>query len=276
MNNICLLDGSAGTALWAMAEEAGVKKEPVWKYSIEHPEFVTRLHQSYIEAGSQLIQTNTFAVNRKAVKDSSDYSVKQVVSASVRLAKEATAGTGVGYYVTFGPLSQLLTPYGNLTREETEETYTELVSAAAEEGGAKFIVFETFFDVEMMKIAVNSARKFDLPVICSMTFAKRRKTMMGNSVQNIIDALTPLGIDGIGMNCSFGPVEALPILQEFAEKTDLPLYYKPNSGVGEQYSAEQFAQEVRPALPYVSYVGGCCGCDRDYIKELARVISSES
>ena len=271
MGTIHLLDGSAGTALWAMAAEAGVKKEAVWKYNIEHPEFLLRLHRSYIEAGSEYIQANTFAVNRPAVEQTSDYSVKEVMTAAIRLAKQAAEGTGVKVYVPSGPLTQLLEPYGPLTKSETESIYSEIASVAAEEGAA-FLVFETFMDVEMMKIAAAAAGKFDLPVICSMTFAKRRRTMMGNTVQQIIDTLEPLGISGIGMNCSFGPVEALPVLSEFAEETDLPLYYKPNSGIGEAYSAKQFAEEVAPALDRVRYVGGCCGCDAEYIQELARII----
>lgn len=266
-----LLDGSAGTALWEMADAAGVKKTHVWKYNIEHPEFLLELHRRYVEAGCEMIQANTFAVNRHSVNRASDYSVSEVVSAAVSLAKKATAGTEVKVYAPFGPLSMLLEPYGKVTAAEAFDIYTEAVGAATE-AGADMIILETFMDVKMARIAAEAVKQFDVPLICSMTFGKRGRTIMGDTIEQIIDILTPVGIDGIGMNCSFGPVEALDIIKKFREKTDLPLYFKPNSGMGEDYTAAQFAKEVEPALDFVSYVGGCCGCDAEYIKELGKLL----
>lgn len=266
-----LLDGAAGTCLWELAESRGIARKPVWVYNIEHPELVLELHRRYIEAGCDMIQTNTFSVNAHSVKRSSDYSVSQVVTAAVSLAKKAAEGTGVKVYLSLGPLSMLLAPYGKLSREEAHEIYTELAAAGAA-AGADSIALETFMDLEMLRIAVEAAKPFGLPIMCSMTFEKRRRTMMGNSVQQIVDTLSPLGVAALGMNCSKGPVQALEIIKEFSEKTDLPLYYKPNSGMGESYTPEQFAAEMAPALEYVSYVGGCCGCDHTYISSLAKLL----
>lgn len=271
MGKPILLDGSAGTALWAMAEAAGVKKEPVWKYNIEHPEFVRELHRRYVEAGCEMIQTNTFEANRPAITRCSDYSVREVITAAVTLAKEAVAGTDVRVYASFGPLTVLLEPYGTLTCAETGEIYTEM-TCAARDAGVDAIALETFMDVRMMEIAARCAKKTGLPVLCSMTFGKRRRTMMGDTIRKIVDTLSPLGIDAVGMNCSAGPVEALEIVREYHETTDIPLYYKPNSGVGATYSAEQFAREIAPALEYVGYVGGCCGCDDSYIREIGKLL----
>lgn len=271
MGRAILLDGSAGTALWAMAEAAGVKKTHVWKYNIEHPEFVLDLHRLYVEAGCEMIQANTFDANRLSVKRASNYSVGDIISSAVCLAKQATEGRDVKVYTPFGPPAVLLEPYGKLTKTDVCEIYTEMAQAAVE-SGTDFIVLETFMDVEMARIAAKAIKQFDVSVICSMTFGKRHRTIMGDSVQKIVDTLAPLEIDGIGMNCSFGPVEALDIINEFREKTDLPLYFKPNSGMGENYSAAQFAKELEPALEFVSYVGGCCGCDAEYIKELKKIL----
>ena len=105
--------------------------------------------------------------------------------------------------------------------------------------------------------------------------------MFGNSVQDTIDTLSPLGIEAIGLNCSLGPDLALPIIKEFSEKTDLPLLFKPNAGKpilsadGEAvspYTAKRFAEDVKPALQYVSYIGGCCGSDAEYIKEIKKML----
>ena len=267
----CLLDGSAGTALWAMAEAAGVERKSVWMYNIEHPEFVLELHRRYVEAGCRMIQANTFSINRQSVARESAYSVEEVVTAAVRLAKQATEGTGVQVYATFGPLLQLMEPYGRLSEAEVYDIYSELAETALREG-ADLIVLETFMDIRMMEVAARAAKRFGKPVICSMTFERRHRTMMGDTVKKIVETLEPLGIDGVGMNCSAGPVEALGIIKEFSQLTKLPLYFKPNAGMGENYSAKQFAQEIDPALPLVSFVGGCCGCDEEYIKEIRKLL----
>lgn len=271
MSRIILLDGSAGTALWAMAENAGVEKKSVWIYNMEHPEFVYDLHCRYIEAGSEFIQANTFSINRDSVARESKYSVSEVVTRAIQIAKKAVENTNVKVYASFGPLLSLMEPYGKLTALEVDEIYSELTRSAVY-AGVDLIVLETFMDVRMAKIAACAAKRFEIPVICSMTFEKRHRTMMGDTIKYIVDTLEPLGIHGIGMNCSKGPVEALEIIKEFSTYTKLPLYYKPNSGIGENYNAHQFASEILPALPYISYVGGCCGCDENYIKEIKKLL----
>ena len=138
--------------------------------------------------------------------------------------------------------------------------------------GADSIALETFMDLEMLRIAVEAAKPFGLPLMCSMTFEKRQRTMMGDTIEKICASMEEAGAMAVGMNCSYGPVKALEIIKSFSEKTSLPLYYKPNAGMGEDYSAEQFAREVEPALELVSFVGGCCGCDESYIKELGKLL----
>lgn len=269
--DIILLDGAAGTTLWELAEAQGIERAPVWKYNIEQPQLVLELHRRYIEAGCDMIQCNTFSVNPESVARSSDYSVEQVVTAAVELCKKACEGTAAKPYLSFGPLSSLLEPYGKLTRTETHEAYSRLAKAGCE-AGAEYVMLETFMDLEMMRIAVEAVRQYPVKMICSMTFEKRRRTMMGNSIEQIVAALEPLGISAIGMNCSHGPVKALEIIKEYSEKTSLPLYFKPNAGMGEEYGAADFAAEIAPALEYVSYVGGCCGCDDSYIKALGALL----
>ena len=264
-----ILDGAAGTLLWEMAGAAGIPKDPTWKYNLEHPELVKKLARRYLDAGAEMIQTNTFAVNRLSVERVSGYSVKDVVTAGVKLAREEAAGTGAGVYLSSGPLPDFLEPFGRVTREECAGYYDEIVTAAAA-AGVDAIMLETFMDVNMMRIAAESAIKTGLPVICSMTFEKKHRTLMGNTVSDIVAALEPLGISGIGMNCSYGPVEAMDIIREFRDCTSLPLYFKPNSGMGESYTAEQFAEEIAPALEFVTYAGSCCGSDESYTAAIKR------
>ena len=277
---ITLLDGAVGTTLWGIAEANGVKKEPVWKYNIEHPEFVEELTRRYLEVGCEIILANTFGANGPAVKRSSPYTAAEVVAAGVKAGKKVLEGTGVKLCLSLGPLMQLLEPYGDMEEDECAEIYREMLDAGVG-AGADMILIQTFMDLEMMRVATVEAKKYGLPVMCSMTFEKSGKTMFGNSVQDTIDTLAPLGIDAIGLNCSLGPDLALPIIKEFSEKTDLPLLFKPNAGkpilsedgsTAVAYTAQQFAEDIKPALEYVSYIGGCCGSDAEYIKEIKKLI----
>ena len=278
--DIILLDGAGGTTLWSLAEEKGYAKDPVWKYNVEHPELVKQLAELYIDAGSQIIYSNTFGANGPAVARSSDYSVAEVVSAGVRLAKEAASGTGVKVALDIGPLSLMMEPYGDLTEEEAEEIFREQIGAGMAER-PDLIVLETFMDLEMLKVAASVAKSYDVPVLCTMTFEARGRTMMGNRVEDIAEELSELGVDGIGLNCSLGPVDALPIIREFAEHTDLPLVFKPNAGkpvlaedgsVVSPYSATDFAEDVAPVLDLVTYLGGCCGSSPEYIRTLRKTL----
>ena len=208
------------------------------------------------------------------------FTVEQVVKEAVRIAKEALAGTGVKVALDIGPLSVMMEPYGDLEEDEAEEIFDEMVKAGVE-AGVDAVFFETFLDMEMMRVAVQAAKKYPLPVICSMSYEKSGRTMMGNSVEDVIETLAPLGIDGIGMNCSLGPLLAVPIIREYAEKTELPLFFKPNAGMpvkledgstGYDCTPERFAAEVAPALELVTYLGGCCGTDADYIRQLKAIV----
>ena len=277
---ITLLDGAVGTTLWGLAEENGVAKVPVWRYNIEHPEFVEELTRRYLDAGSEIILANTFGANRPAVEHSSDFDPPAVVAEGVKIAKRVLAGTGVKTCMSCGPLTQILEPYGDLEEDECRAIYEEMIKAGVE-AGCDVIMLQTFMDLAMMKIAAEVAKQYDKPVFCSLTFEKAGKTMFGNSVQDAIDELAPLGIDAIGLNCSLGPDLALPIIKEFAEKTDLPIIFKPNAGkpilsadgsTSTAYSAAQFAEDIKPALEYVSYVGGCCGSDSSYIREIKKLL----
>ena len=274
---ITLMDGAVGTSLWAKAEANGIKKDPVWRYNIEHPELVAELAREYAEAGAEIVLANTFGANGPAVKRSSTYTAPEVVSAGVRVAKEALRGTGAKVALSAGPLTALMEPYGDLTEEEAGEIFFEMLAAGAKEG-PDIILLQTFMDLAMLRVAAVEAKKFGIPVFCCLTFERRGKTMMGNSVEDMIEELEPVGVDALGMNCSLGPDLAVPVIREFVGKTSLPLIFKPNAGkpilaadgtTATAYSAKVFADDVMPALDFVDYVGGCCGSDPSYIRELA-------
>ena len=153
---IILLDGSAGTVLWQLAEEAGLPRLPVWRYNIEAPELVRALHKMYIEAGSRMVQTNTFSATVPAVERDGNYSPEQVIEAAAALALEACEGSSVTPYMSFGPLSQLLAPYGKLSEQQCREIYRRMIGAGLR-AGIKELALETFMDIRMLKIAAEEA-----------------------------------------------------------------------------------------------------------------------
>ena len=280
MNRPVLLDGAVGTTLWHLADAAGVKREPVWKYNIEHPELVSELHRRYVEAGAQIMLTNTFGANRQMVTRSSPYKVSDVVRSGVKLAKEAVKGTNVKLAAACGPLKDFMEPYGDLEEEEVEDMFTELIGSAVDEG-VDMVMVQTFLDLDSALVACRVAKKLNMPLFCTLTFEKTGKTLMGNSVEKVCKALEDVGADGVGMNCSLGPNMALPIISEFRKHTKLPLVFKPNAGLpitsttGDTtapYTAEMFVEEVRPAFDFVSYIGGCCNTDDEYVRLLARAL----
>lgn len=266
MKKPILLDGATGTRLWELAEKAGYERKSVWTYNLEHPELVAQVAKEYIAAGSRLLCTNTFAANAIEVSHIGGATSAEAVAAGVRAAKAAAAGTDVGIALDIGPLPMLLEPFGDLTEERAAAMFAEQLESGIA-AGADCIFLETFTHLEMLRIAVREAKRFGVPVLCSMSFEAGGRTLMGDRVADIAGAMEELGAAAVGLNCSFGPELAVPVIREFADCTRLPLILKPNaSGIG----AEEFAAALVPALELVDYVGACCGSGPEYIRALAK------
>ncbi len=262
-----LLDGAVGTSLWEKAAD----RVPVWRYNIENPAIVRQLHTEMADAGAQIILANTFGANGGAVSKS-PYTVERVVREGVRLCKE-TVGGRAKVALSAGPLTGLLEPYGEITEDEAEALYAEMLADGMAEG-PDLIFLQTFIDLEMLKIAARCARRYDVPLFCAMSFEKVGKTIMGNSVADMVAELAPYRPDAIGLNCSLGPEGALPVLQAFREQTDAPLIFKPNAGRTtlvdgkevSEYTREEFVADMLPAVDAgATYLGGCCGANAGHI-----------
>lgn len=271
MNSVKFLDGALGTSLWEMSNTKG----NVWELNMTNQEIVFKLHKMYIEAGSDIIASNTFSVNAMSVKDT-NYSVSEVVCEGIKIAKNAVKGTAVKVAFDIGPLTELLEPYGDLTEDECEETYREIIESGIKEN-PDIIFFETFMDIEMLKIAVSVANKFDIPVFCSMTFEKIGKTIMGNSIDDMLGALSEFNVFAVGLNCSNEPSSLIDVIKSFRTKTNKPLIFKPNAGLPQQKDGKSiyksdidvFAEDMLPSIKLGEiYIGGCCGTNPSYIQKL--------
>ena len=274
-NEIILLDGAMGTMLQAAGLPMGELPE-VW--NLTHPEVVADIQRRYVEAGSRVLYTNTFGANRlKAAR--CGHSVAELVAGGVRCARTAAGDEKIRVALDIGPIGQLLEPLGTLRFEEAYELFREQVVAGAE-AGADLIAIETMSDLYEVKAAVLAAKEnCDLPVWVTMTFEQSGRTFVGVTVPAMALTLTGLGVDAMGFNCSLGPQELLPLVEELRQWTDKPLILKPNAGLPDPATGEYkisgaaFARDMLAALPLgVRILGGCCGTRPDFIRDLSVVM----
>lgn len=279
MGAFTILDGAMGTMLQAAGLPLGALPE-VW--NITHPEIVTEIQKQYVDAGSQVIYANTFGANGHKVA-SSGYTVEALVSGGIQAAKNAIGNKDVQVALDIGPIGQLLEPLGTMTFDEAYDIYKEMV-VAGEQAGADLVIFETMSDLMEVKAAVLAAREnTSLPVWVTMTFEATGRTFVGATVPAMALTLSGLGVDALGFNCSLGPQELLPMVEELAHWTDLPIILKPNAGLPDpatgtyNITPEEFAAAMAPAIEMgVTIFGGCCGTRPDFIAALKQMLSAQS
>ncbi len=271
-----LLDGAMGTLI----QKSGAKYNSVpEELNITHPELITSIHKSYVDAGSNIVYANVFGANAYKLKESG-YTVEEIVSAGVRNAKKAVEGTSTLVALDIGPIGQLLEPAGSLTFDEAYEYFKQEIIAGKD---ADIIAFETMTDLYELKAAVLAAKEnSDKPVIATMTFERNGRTFTGVSPSAMAVTLTGLGVDAVGVNCSLGPDELEGVVSEISKYTDLPIIIKANAGLPDPNSneynikPEKFASCVKDLLKYgVKLIGGCCGTTPEYIEEIAKILKNE-
>lgn len=280
MQDIIILDGGMGTELQARGLRPGERPE---LFGLEHPHVIEEVHSNYIEAGSRVIYSNTFGANRHKL-EGTGYTVHEVITANVATAKKVAGKTKeVRVALDVGPIGELLEPLGALRFEEAYDIYKEMV-LAGQSAGADIIVFETLTDLYEVKAAVLAAKEnSDLPIWVTMTFEENGRTFIGASVESVAVTLEALGVSAIGVNCSLGPKELVPIVDKLMEWTALPIIVKPNAGLPNpktgayEMSPAEFAKEMSTFLGKgVAIMGGCCGTNPSFIREISQLISGDS
>ncbi len=274
-----IADGAAGTLLMAAGLPAGTPPET---WNLARPAAIRDMHRAYLEAGSQIILTNTFGANRvKLGRSGLDGQVKELNQAGAEIALEAARGRA---FVAgdMGPTGELMAPFGPLQFDQAVEAYAEQAGILAS-AGVDALWIETLTDLEEARAAVTGARQAaDLPVLCSLSFGRKGRTMMGVSPKQAAETLWPLGLAAIGANCGEG-LEMIPgVLDQFRQA--LPgasLIAKPNAGLprleGEQtvydIAPEQFAAQVAGFVELnARIVGACCGSSPEFIAAIARLL----
>jgi len=273
---IIIFDGAMGTVLQQRGLKAGDVPE---KLNIEKSKEIIDIHKSYLEAGAEILTTNTFGANALKMEEI-NYSVEEVIAAALGNARQAVIESGVDAAVALdmGPLGELLEPMGSLTFDEAYNFYQQQVLVGVE-FGADLIHIETIADLYEARAAVLAAKEnSNLPVFCTLTFEEDGRTFTGSSIRSMISVLEGLGVDGIGLNCSLGPEKLEPLVEEVLKYSKTPVILQANAGLpvmenGETVfkisPAEYFKPLARLYEKGLAVVGGCCGTNEKFISLIA-------
>ena len=266
-------DGGMGTLLQAKGLKAGELPE-LW--NINHPDIIKDIHLSYLNAGSNIITSNTFGANCLKFDN-----LEEIISSAVANAKRAIAefeGDKSRCFVALdmGPLGKMLEPLGDMKFEDAVDVFRQ-TAVLGEKYGADLVIIETMNDSYETKAAVLACKEnTNLPVIVSNVFDENKKLMTGADPIAMIAMLEGLGVDAIGMNCSLGPKQMKEVAKDYAEYASIPVVVSPNAGMPRtengktvfDVSADEFSDIMREiALMGVSVLGGCCGTTPEYIKK---------
>jgi homocysteine S-methyltransferase len=277
-----LADGAMGTMLHAH----GVGFEKCFdELNLTNPSAVAEIHRAYIEAGAQLIITNTFGANRfKLTKHGLQDEVVEINKAGVDLARRVVAAAFRDVLVAgdVGPLGVRIAPYGRVKPEQARQAFAEQIRALAE-SGVDLIVMETFSDLYEIREAIQAAKEnCDLPVVASVTFTRDDRTVLGDDPVKVARMLNEAGVDIIGVNCSGGPAQLLRLLKQMGQAVPAGKFWiKPNAGWPEQvggrimYPADaeyfgEYALSFREAGACI--VGGCCGTTPQHIAAMRKAL----
>lgn len=273
-----ILDGATGTNLMEAGMPIGVCPE---QWVMEHPEVLLKMQREYVEAGSHIVYAPTFTGNRIKLEE---YGLQdrlvEINSTLVKLSKQAVEGKALvaGDMTMTG---QQLFPMGELMFEELVEVYKEQAGVLAEAGVDLFVV-ETMMSLQECRAAVLAIREVcDLPIMVTLTYNEDGRTLFGTPPETAVVVLQSLGVDAIGVNCSTGPMEMVPLVEMMAEYSTVPLIAKPNAGLPElegkktvyRMTPEEFAEAgVALVKAGAAIVGGCCGTTKEHIRALADAV----
>ncbi len=273
-----ITDGAWGTQLQARGLAPGESPDT---WNLTHPERVEAVARAYVEAGSQVILTNTFRANAIAMEGD----LEEINRAGAAISKRAAAGHAL-VFASIGPTGKMLMA-GEISPEQASAAFAAQANALAT-AGADALLVETMSDIEEARLAVAAAIATGLPVVVSFAFdsgKNKDRTMMGATPEAVAAAMAEAGADAVGANCGVGVEYAAPICRRLHAACDLPVWIKPNAGLPKmegtvvRYDASaQFFASHYAALRQAgaSFVGGCCGSTPDFVRALvsARCASS--
>jgi methionine synthase / methylenetetrahydrofolate reductase(NADPH) len=269
-----LCDGAMGTLLYAK----GIFINRCYdELNVSQPNLIRDLHHEYMQAGAEIIETNTFGGNSfRLARHSLENRVGEINLAGARLAKEAAKSFDVLVAGSVGPLGIRIEPLGKTSFEEVRAAFREQIAALVE-GGVDLLMLETFGYVEELHQAVLAARDVNpkIAVVAQVTIDEDGNCLDGSTPESFTPRIESWGVDVIGCNCSVGPVAMLDVIERVRALTSLPLASQPNAGMPRSVegrniylcSPEYMASYARKFVAAgVRLVGGCCGTTPDHIR----------
>lgn len=276
-------DGATGTNLQACGLPQGSPSD-IWV--LENPKEVLALHQKFITAGSNIILTDTFGAKEIQLKKAGlGEKAEELNTRAVELARQAAEGHDVFVAGSIGPIGELLQPYGTLSAEEAAAQYSAQAQTLIK-AGVDLLVVETQYDLAEAKTALAAvrARSADIPLVCSFSYDRGVRTMMGVKPGQMAAELAQSGADLLGINCGRSVEENMKNLAELRAATSLPIWFKPNAGMPQsdgmggtsyQSTPEQVGTQVSSWLQAgAAVVGGCCGTTPEHIAAIAQAVAS--
>lgn len=270
-------DGGMGTFLQERGLKGGELPE---RWNLTHPDIILELFESYLKAGADIFNTNSFGLN--SLKYPGE--VAEIMKASVEIAKKARINTGredAYIAIDIGPTGKLLEPMGDLSFDRAVELFAETIKAGAEAGG-DLVLIETMSDSYEAKAAVLAAKEStDLPVIVTTIYDEKGKLLTGGTVDSTVAMLEGLGVDAIGMNCGLGPDLMIPMVKRMTEVASVPIVVNPNAGLPRTENGqtvfdvgpEEFAEVMGQIADMgVQVLGGCCGTTPEHIRKTIEVV----
>lgn len=277
-NDLLIMDGAMGTMLQKSGKlRPGMAPELL---NIEQPELIVNIHKQYIEAGANIVETNTFGANRvKLAEFGLGSRVNEINQAAVRNARKA-AGNKVFVSGNIGPTGKFLKPIGDLDFDEAVGIFKEQVQALLNAGVDLFSI-ETMMDVKEIKSAIVAIKELsDLPIMAMMTFNDDLRTTLGTPPEVAAIVLEAMGVDVIGANCSLGPDGIYKVIKRMSRVTNQPLISEANAGMPIlkhgvtvfPASLEQMTEHMEQSLALgVRVYGGCCGTTPDHIRHISEI-----
>ncbi len=272
---IMVLDGATGTYLQQNGMEPGICPE---FYALEHASLLADVQRRYVDAGTRALYTFTMGANAHKLGEFSLKDDVRRINAELAALSVKAAGSRAFVGGDVSSTGSFLAPLGDLAFEQVVDIYKEQIRALAE-GGVDFIVIETMIDIQETRAAVIAAKECcDLPIVASMTFDEHGRTLTGTSPAAAAMTLISAGADVVGLNCSTGPAEMLPLVAAMKAVASVPLLVKPNAGkpriVNGQtqfdMTCEQFKSFVKPLCEAgANMIGGCCGTDPQFIQAIS-------
>lgn len=281
-DSIYVFDGAVGTRLY----DKGVYINRSYdELNLTAPDLVREVHEEYINAGADIIETNTFGATRNKLQPYGlESRLHEINVAAARIAREA-AGDKVFVAGAIGPLGLRIEPFGPTSFDEAKAMFLEQVEGLLE-GGVDLFILETFSEVPEIEQAIKAVRELsDLPIVAQMAIQMDGKTTFGTTPESFTAALDKLDVDVIGLNCGMGPNHTLNALEKMRSVTDKKLSAQPNAGLPRDVQGRQFYMGSPEYMAEFSrrfvqagakFVGGCCGTTPTHIKLIAESIRSVS